>query len=34
MADPVETLLDLYEMRLTDQAEHMIAHLRRDEPHR
>src|SRR6185312_3569357 len=30
MADPVETLLDLYELRLTDQAEHMIAHLRSD----
>jgi hypothetical protein len=34
MADPVETLLDLYEMRLTDQAEHMIAHLRSDKAHR
>jgi hypothetical protein len=34
MADPVETLLDLYEMRLTDQAEHMIAHLRSDKADR
>jgi hypothetical protein len=25
MADPVDMLLDLYELRLTDQAEHMIA---------
>jgi hypothetical protein len=28
LADPVETLLDLYEMRLTEQAEHMIARIR------
>ena len=28
LADPVETLLDLYEMRLTEQAEHMVARLR------
>jgi hypothetical protein len=28
LADPVETLLDLYELRLTDQAEHMVARLR------
>jgi hypothetical protein len=34
MADPVETLLDLYEMRLTEQAEHMIAHLRSDKADR
>lgn len=26
-ADPVEVLLDLYELRLIDQAEHMIRHL-------
>ncbi len=34
MAEPVETLLDLYEMRLTDQAEHMIAHLRSEKADR
>ncbi len=28
LANPVETLLDLYEMRLTEQAEHLVAHLR------
>ena len=28
IADPVETLLDLYELRLTEQAEHFVTAVR------